>query len=899
MKLQYLELYNYIGIYNGMGLNLIQIDFSKCIHNITVIKGDNGSGKSSLFKTIHPFGDNHSELIPNANAHKRIVYLINNNTLDIRYDYPIDTNGERKKTKCTIIYNGKDLNPNKNMTDGRDIICDILDIDIGFLSLAELSSDDRGLADKSPSERKKFINNKISELDAFNNIYKKISKKSSQLKGMVDSVNNKIKSIGNINIINTNIKMMSSRLEDLEEQKTMIIVDMSKIQSRLEELDKTYDKSKYNSLQSNILELRHKLSLISVDDTITEEVKNNMMNKLTKDQTDLKVLKELYNNKLSDMSSIKDTISSLEIQLNGIGDPKLIKIYEDRISIIKDKQKKFDLLCKSNHFDNYRDISEIEYKYALETIKDFRINIEEIKNKYSYDELVDSIDILSRNNKYSRITSKEELDEMKNNLNKMKSIIDQQDFFKKTAKDINLIPCDCPHKKDCPFIKGITESYNSLLSDEDYNKTIEDINYLEKDIQDYIKEMKREDIIDKCLYDLSVLFDNNSTINKPTFIDIMNKFKIKYIKNNDDLNKCLKSILLSNSTEWYYIDIQYFSQIINSFIESKSYEKEISKLEKEASKLYSNKELSEYISAQLKDNYNKLEDKTNDIERDKLLLKKLENDIFIESNDLSNIEKQIEDNINYKKYNEEYMKLLEEDKIYKVSIENYNKLENEINKKKDVLDDLISNQIPKITDEINENKYKLVLYNDYVREYKEYTKSFDKIEIIKKYCSPTTGIQTVYMNMYMNNILGISNQLISMFFGGSFILQPFVINEKEFKMPVLGSGILNDDISSMSTAQICMISMIISFALLSKSSSIYNIVKIDEMDSSLDTNNRLAFFNVLSTLMNSMNFTQCIMISHNTELNINNMDVIILKNSDPTLHIDGNVIYNYENEKIV
>ena len=33
------------------------------------------------------------------------------------------------------------------------------------------------------------------------------------------------------------------------------------------------------------------------------------------------------------------------------------------------------------------------------------------------------------------------------------------------------------------------------------------------------------------------------------------------------------------------------------------------------------------------------------------------------------------------------------------------------------------------------------------------------------------------------------------------------------------------------------------------------------------------------------------MISHNSELNMSNADVIVLKNSDPNLKIDGNVIF--------
>ena len=57
MRLLRLRLENYIGIYNGMGLDHIEIDFSKCLHKVLIIKGDNGTGKSTIFKALTPLAD--------------------------------------------------------------------------------------------------------------------------------------------------------------------------------------------------------------------------------------------------------------------------------------------------------------------------------------------------------------------------------------------------------------------------------------------------------------------------------------------------------------------------------------------------------------------------------------------------------------------------------------------------------------------------------------------------------------------------------------------------------------------------------------------------------------------------------------------------------------------------
>ena len=206
---------------------------------------------------------------------------------------------------------------------------------------------------------------------------------------------------------------------------------------------------------------------------------------------------------------------------------------------------------------------------------------------------------------------------------------------------------------------------------------------------------------------------------------------------------------------------------------------------------------------------------------------------------------------------------------------------------------ILNNQMSGLRKQIDEITYSLKMYNEYVKDYNLYKDNYTKYSKLKYYVSPNTGIQTVYEAIFMNSILSEANELLSMFFEGQFQLQPFIINDKEFRMPVLGSGIMNDDISSMSNAQICMTSMILSFVLMHKASKIYNIIKLDEIDGALDTNNRSVFFSALYLLMHKLGFDQCVLISHNSELNTQNMDMIILKNTDSNMKIDGNVIYKY------
>ena len=181
---------------------------------------------------------------------------------------------------------------------------------------------------------------------------------------------------------------------------------------------------------------------------------------------------------------------------------------------------------------------------------------------------------------------------------------------------------------------------------------------------------------------------------------------------------------------------------------------------------------------------------------------------------------------------------------------------------------------------------------EYKVELSAYTDKYNKIEIVKRYSSPTKGIQNIFMEIYMNKIIDLSNQMLAYLFGGEYALQPFIITADEFRIPCQGNGLLNDDISSMSTAQKSMISMIVSFALLYQSSTKYNILHLDEIDGGLDTNNRLQFTYLLNQLMDLLNSEQCFMVSHNNEINTDEADIILLKN--PGEQITGNIIWSLE-----
>ena len=141
MKYQWIELQNYAGIYNGMRLNQIKIDFTKCKTNKILIRGDNGSGKSTLMSAINVNPDSNDKFIPNAEARKNLCIIDNGAEYIIRYIHPV-TNAGRGTTKGYISknINGEmvELNPNGNISSCKDILYQEFNLDSNFMALSQL-----------------------------------------------------------------------------------------------------------------------------------------------------------------------------------------------------------------------------------------------------------------------------------------------------------------------------------------------------------------------------------------------------------------------------------------------------------------------------------------------------------------------------------------------------------------------------------------------------------------------------------------------------------------------------------------------------------------------------------------------------------------------------------------
>lgn len=873
MKLLSIRLENYIGIYNGRGDNILEVDLSQSTSNIVIIRGSNGSGKSTLLKALSPLQDDNTAIIPGLEGKKTLRYLYNSEVYEILYVHPVKTDGSRGQVKMQVYkgMNRVELNPTWNVTSGKDIIFDLFNLDANFLTLSQLSSEDRGLADKKPAERKKFVNSIINGIEVYNNMYKVITKKYSMFKNLISTISSKINQIGNIEELNARYNNISRQVETVSSERDKAVIEASKIDAEigiltrdnnLEEFYKINEEIRENldyirASKSQVINLS-KGELTSENLYELKDIIDSSLRTFDKDISKWKSEEAVANSKIENISKEKDeTFKSLQTKITkrgtlldgGFSDSDLT-LYKETKAKIADLENDINGLNSS-----INNLSEAEalvnaMEMIVPVLDSLYNGLDATTKKEKYDFVKTTLD---NDGKYvdQTIELTRTYNEVSRTVTELESEILTYEILFDKAKSLALRPKDCKID-DCSFVKEAIEASSKHPEKRinDINKEIDESNKLLKSLEKDIESYKE-------LYDFNKRFTNLHGM-VLSFRKLLEKSPVNYII---DPYQLLASL---DHMEKLMIDFNQIRGIFNIITTKSNYEEIIESLKEPAAKYEANKALIDELDSDIAS----LKDKLTTIDNQLMA----EKDAISETTtDISLAEFKIEVYTKCKSLVDECIGLEERN----------NELQGQINSLSDIafkvkdlearMDeaksraDRLNNDLNAILSERDKIASSKTLLEDYIRDLELYNKNFSILETIRYYLSPTTGIQTVFMRTYMGNIILKANELLSLIFNGQFIIQPFVINEAEFRIPCLGNGLVNDDISSMSTSQICMISMILSFAILSNSSTDYNILKLDEIDGGLDTENRIQFIGLLKQLITMVGCEQCFLISHNME----------------------------------
>lgn len=880
------------GIYSKSGKKEIIIDFTKCSHKIIYIIGKNGSGKSTLMSALHPFPDSPTMYIDKEIGEKEITYVHDGTYYNILIQYPVYANGTRAVSKAyireTTPTGTVELNPNGTIGSYKDVLNTKFALDPNFISLSYLSTEDRGIVDKKPADRKKAVASLLESIEVYNEIHKTLSSKSTVMKSLMGTITNKINTIGDSNKLISQREAYKQRIKFLTDEKQELEKKISAAEATINILDPNNSlQTTYKNLIEELDELKNRITVLKFKEDLSIEDVNELYvsNKelLVGISKDIESYQNSINELLIDRDEDAKRIAIKTQKLNGLLSSSNIADLRKSIAEYKKKIFEYEKVFKEIGIDG-NCLTTDEYTTALSVLEDLRTSLTNIKSyadetalNLGSGAIIDNIPLTQM-----VIDSETRTNSMNNDIVKLREKVSYYTGLINNMVILKKRPAEC--KIDtCSFL---TNAMEAMKEEPDKNLMIctEKIDKLKDEVAG------SQEVHEGLKLALRVYNDLNNVLrNIKLNAGVLNKIPIgkKLLQGNTILERFRSGDQFNDIYDLYqYIEYaNYFSMYNNDkkvlgdleaeYRIIKSQESIVNDLQTEINELVKN-------TADIDNRIQDFNDKILSLQKQKV---NIESNIEGINNTIVRLKKLKECN-NRKAEIESKINVLN-DNISKISVEidNINKLNSRLN--------AIVSELNPLIDEQEKIKYQCNKLYEYQTEWEQYNQQYSIIEMLKKYSSPTKGgIQTIFMQLYMDKTLNMSNQLLQMMFGGELQLLPYVINENEFRIPVqnLSTNLITDDISNCSTSEKCMVAMIMSFILAFQGSNIYNIVRLDEIDGGLDQYNRSIFPQILNNIMGILNIDQCIIVSHASESDMSDVDIISLT---PVSHetMKGNVIF--------
>ena len=902
MKITYLKMENLKNILAGMGKSKVEIDFSKGKNDKILLLGGNGSGKSIILSSATPYrgtNDNRSVDPVEGKTGKKVIHFDHNgHKYEIEHFYG-------KNNKSYIKKDGRELNENGNIRSFNTVMEEELEISPDYFAIGRLGDNVKNFINYPTAERKKYINKFIPNIDDYLIAYKNSSEK-------VTLYNKRLKSLNvQLEKYNTLDELLEVKKE-LEDEKETLGKEISKMEIQLESIlneigklsQDLMDKDNYST---EIIFNKHPQFkemagqyLPGVINTIEKEA---LVIQDDLDGTYLKYPKlkgktlEDCKEKLNELSNKKKL---LDVELENIE----FKVNHYKSQVNDSNSKMAEIKAKLNSFENM-DVDQItEMKTELEgRYNDRRNLISHIKSDefpITLEEarlLKDDIKLLKRES--GRVSeSRGDLDEKL--FDKYKFDIDtliglyNTECDKKDKLEQNIAKLDKEmkqiykesglvkilevsehhdHAKECPFVPmamGVQDRVDGIDGMEEEMKSLHTqlneimiprIEVIRNHIK-YVKEFKevivnsiynerfeklgidKDDYMNTLLVTDSSKFDNKFAIVDEVigyYTDLEEiktlQTKLESIESKLELNRKIESDKVSLNEEFFAYEkirvdsLSVLTEEINP--EKERIEKDI-KINTASTRIY------EVLEAKLT--------KLNNIM-----------DVVNELKELSDEMKVIDGKM---------LELRDQKNQYIVDIDNKNAALNHL--------------IGKL-DKANREYYLVESIN---KELSDISSIYDKLLAVNTSLDPKKGIPLIFINNYLTDIAERANDLLDMAYKGDFFIK-FEVNEKEFKIIVVkGDGTELEDISLASQGETAMTNTSLSLSMLANITKGYNIMYFDEVDGTLDNENRRNFLSVLDRQIKTLGSEQTFIISHNNEFYSADVDLILLDKYETKIDIN-------------
>lgn len=880
IRMERIRLENFALIKSGMGLDEIDIDFTKSKYTVSLIIGNNGTGKTALLSNFHPFPylgalearEDADIIIPDMDGHKEVWYSKGDDRYYIEHIY-LAPAGKRttRQVKCYIQKNGKELNEPGTVKTFNEIVESEFQIEPNFLKLIRLGPNVQNFIKLSFTDRKFFISKLLSEVEDYMKDYKQAKEQAKFLANALKlAVSKRDKlNISDISILDTGIarkeEMIKSRYDDKEsltkrfyEYKGSINLDS------METLQTLYDVTLQN--------------IENLKDTIKNLDKPKYLHVSTSSATTAEYTDKLVNLNLSHSGIVSQraiilnekqrVIDLLEAENKKLEATKASSELEEIQGYIKELTEKIDTFEKS--FDIRQHDTSISKDVFMSYVDTINIIIYQMKDvfelpetglQYFRDRYVED---MVQPNTIDKIEAKlrREVSEL---LVQLDRTLSNNKQHRKIA-DKMCTPEGCDMFNECPYYLHYHEELVHHSKEDTIklefeidrrNEALTVFNQL-KSIQMLLNTIKLEHRMDHGYQgiiasimkrDINEFVNYEAVKSEVEFLEYYEEY-VNHKEKRAEYEQQAKVFQLSNQLE---SPDEILSNISKLTMQLSVFNKQIDELDrKESERLEEIEQTKDLI-----DDFSKYVEYTNEVER-------LNTELTHTKESRDTLKESLKDKIEYDEKLAAYNKQVES----------------------------IEFDISSLEDSIYHDRVKRTQFIELGQEIEQIKTRYDIVELLKEAVSTNKGIPLIYINSYFKSLRLVANEIIKDIYENDFVLEEFVVNDKEFRIPYRTKGVSVRDIRYASQAESSVATLAISFAMLEQFAYTYNIILLDEVDGPMYKGNKERFFAALEGMLSRIHSEQAFIITQSTMFNDYPVNLIITDPSYRSLYEDNmNVIF--------
>ena len=896
MKIEYLSLENFVNVYAGLGRKKVVLDFTKSKNNKVLLLGDNGSGKTVLLSSLQPYRETNDNremaLLEGEKKATKIIKIRKGEDLyEITHYYGRSSSGN----KSYIKKNGEELNDTGSIRSFLTILEGELNISKDYFVLGRLGDNVSNFIDQSMTDRKKYINKFIPNIDRFLDAFKLSSDRLNSLDRQIKTINVSLERYGDIEENEAHRAKLQTRLRKLEEVKTKLSSDLAVLKSKesniLEKLA-DYPENLLEEISSLEAEIEANKTYILNNRAIKPEnafdldFTNKYLDKLQAKSAEVNNEIIKLDSKSSEIEkTIKDDTDKIAKNINlieSMGDSSqdsLEQRKEELTTLLASIEKDLgDLKADSGLLKFIELNNHVNLPKFKETISTLTTYIDHLINtaptavtQYLLPDLTDRTAWKKLEEEYTQ-TSKD-VETLKETWKNLKVEYDKINRESGLLEILNHTKEHAEHAKDCPIVAAAIGFKDKAITINDIAAKIDELALTIKEKETRISDISND------LTDLDTFNRNYTAVVTKAYNADKEAFTIN-IGTGDFLYQPNK---LQDSIERTVRTIDRALLLADKETSLVNVKEKLSNVEKSLSNLaIINKLYTENDS--LKVEISSAKTKLTEVnETSKALTKKLSTfvlaeDMIRKNRDILIKLPELEHTLEGLKGRQEAFVTYTSDlaEIRTSLATTQPSLEAAETEYKQTKADL---------DQADKDHY---LISDSIDRLNKISAVRATYKVVQDSLDPKKGIPLIFTENYLTSISQSANELLDVAYKGSYQLK-FVLGKRDFRIEILkGNGNNLEDINLASQGERSMTSISLSLSMLGKimhDSGGYNIIYLDEMDAELDVNNRKSFIGVINRQMELLGVEQTFIITHNNEFYSDDVDLILLNGYESKIDI--------------